>query len=194
MKKTLLICFAVIAFISCKNENPETSNVTPETENADVASIEDEDPLCKEIGDMIAAMPKIEKYGGYELTSTICNPNRTYGFIFEKKDSDLEFTIILRDTRNPDNADFIKMVQDGHSEASVTKDPKTLRTSSLIGQKAYVVGINNPEQMGGSFNGMVKDNYFLYALIANDASATNADAIEKFLKEYTSKINLSKLK
>lgn len=196
-KSSIVFIILVFAFTSCRqetNQNTQTedvSEVAPETTSDNEA-----DPMCAEIQDMVASMQGPKKYRDFHLYQTICNPNRTFGFEYESDDEvkNMEFTIILRDLKHPDHADFTEYVNSGFAAAQVSKVATTRVSKLPYGTKGYVVALNSEESYGGTYDVFIKENYYLHFIMVNNKSVASPDAIENFVAPFLAKMNLTKLK
>lgn len=196
--KIKLIILGVLFFslTSCKNEPPIPADTAPVSENDAEQSVPAPDPMCAEIQDMVASMPKLEKYKGYHLYETLCHPNRTFGYTYESDDKDRSstFTIIIRDLRNPDNVDFIDHVVNGYAEAQASK-VDWMRTSKLsFGTNGFVVCIADEKNPGGAYEAFFKNDYYLYFHVVNNKQYATPDALEAFVNPLLNRIDSKKLK
>jgi hypothetical protein len=192
----LVTAVFLFAFTSCKQETEKPAAVEPvsQQENAPAQFNYDNNPLCNDVEDIAAALPKLANYRGYKPTETICLPNRAYGFNYRvKEDAPQKFSIIIYDTQNQYKS-FYDHVIEGYNEAQQSKAPNIMRTGKLPGEKGYVVAFNSAEMVGGSYECLIKDRYYLYVLINDDKTAASPDGIEAFIGDYVAKINTAKLK
>lgn len=192
----LVAAICLLAFTSCKQETEKPIDSEPVSQQEDApAQLEyNHDPLCDEVKDIAAALPKLANYRGYKWHETICLANRAYGFNYRAKDdAPQKFTIIIYDTQS-DYKPYYDHVLEGYKEAQQSKALNIMRTSKLPGDKGYVVAFNDPQTVGGSYECLIKDRYYLYVLINQDKTAASPDGIEAFIGDYISKINTAKLK
>ena len=193
MKSIYILFLALLLTVnSCKNAQDTATVSDPMPEATTTGS----DPMCAEIQDMAASMKAPQHYGEFHLYETVCHPNRTFGFHYESDDEakNMEFTILIRDTRTPDNTDFINYVNNGFAEAQASKTT-TVRVSKLpYGTKGYVVALNGAGSYGGSYDVFPKENYYLHFLMVNNQDVATTDAIEDFVAPLLAKIDTSQLK
>jgi len=197
MKSTfILFAIVLLSVASCKNGTQPSQDPAPVSDNITDETANLPDPMCTEIQDMVAAMKAPQNYGEFHLYETVCHPNRTFGFHYESDDEakNMEFTILIRDTRTPDNINFTNYINDGFAEAQASKTTNVRVSKLPYGTKGYVVALNGAGSYGGSYDVFLKENYYLHFLMVNNKNVATTDAIESFVAPLLAKINTSKLK
>lgn len=204
MKKSLIaiaLLSGILILISCKGKDEITENQTELSAVATTTSKpvvnNSKDPLCDDVNDIILALPKYKSFENYNFYSVTCLANRAYSIEYNHKDEtkSSKFTIVLYDTRHPDNTAFLSYLEDGFKSAEQTNDPKKTRVSKLnIGAKEYIRAINNEENSGGTYDCLIKDHYYLHFIVVEDKSLATTDLIEGFVGKYLKSIQITKLK
>lgn len=158
-----------------------------------IGQVDLESLACDSIKDISDAFPRIEKYHDYKLKQVGCSSNnRLYNLIYFTKDSLSRMDITIRDIRIGGNDIFLKDAKQTFDNAKTKNE--TTKISSIRGEYA-TVHFNTQDSLDMSkFTCILKKNYVVIIQIYKNKNLTNQHSLESFLKDYITKIDISKLK
>ena len=152
---------------------------------------------CNEINDMVLSIPRAKKYKNYNLTTNYCvGPMRMLSHIYNNTSNpEKKFTLILLDSRKSENENLLAEFKNDYANATYGVQSKDgirfENTKTNFGQFGSILTASTGVAV---YRCILKDFYTFSISFESDPEIyKNVAAVELFLKEYISKIDISKL-
>ena len=152
---------------------------------------------CNEINDMVLSIPHAKKYKNYNLTTNFCvGPMRMLSHVYiNTTNPEKKFTLILLDSRKSENENLLAEFKYDYANSTYgiqNKDGiRFENTKTNLGQFGSILTASTGVAV---YRCILKDFYTFSISFEGDSSIySNVASVELFLKEYISKIDISKL-
>lgn len=182
---TILVFISTFIFFSCKER----------TKYNNVGQVDLESVACDSIKDITAAFPIIKNYKDYKLVQVGCLSDIRYFNLtyLNSKDTLSRMDISVRDGRLSGNEIFLLDIKNTFDTAK--RNYGKTYMSKLIGEFGSVhIYDSGNLNYNANFNCILKSNYAVNIRISKNKKLGTQNSLELFLKDYISKIDVSKLK